>query len=137
MSRIPDIKRIRVEDFKKEDQDMISKIAYSFNTFADQVINVFNKNVDFDNLNRQLIEVQVELDGTGAVVNPPKAKFNLRNGKISGISVVSAVNTQDPSIYPTNSPFVSYTFTNGLLSVVNVTGLQVSSKYKLTLELIG
>lgn len=135
--RIPDIKRIRVEDFKSEDQDLVGKLAYSFNSFADQVINIFNKGVDFENLTRQIVTVMVTVDGFGALVNPPKIKFDMRSGKVQGLSVISATNINNPGVYPTTAPFVSFTFSANIITILNVTGLQNNSQYSLVLELIG
>lgn len=137
MSRVPDIKRIRAEDFKSDYKDLIDKVGYSFNSFADQVIDIMSKKLDFDNLNRDLVTIDVEISGSGTVVNNPGVKYNLKSDKVRGINIVKAVNINNPEVYPTAAPFVSFTFNNGILTILNVTGLQNSSKYRLTIEVIA
>lgn len=137
MSQPPELTRIRIEDFKPEEQEMVGKLSGSINRFFEQVTNLFTKNVDFDNLNRQIIKVQVQIDGSGNVINNPQAKFTLRANRVQGLTVISATNDNDLTIYPTSAPFVSYTFNNGIITIQNVSGLQINSSYTLTLELIG
>jgi hypothetical protein len=53
------------------------------------------------------------------------------------MSVVSASNQTNPGIYPTAAPFVSFTYSGDIVTILNITGLQANSQYSLTLELIG
>lgn len=129
-------KKLRAEDFKSDQQDLINKIAYIYNSFVDEVYNVLNKNVDYDNLNRQIVELTVKIDSSGKVINSPQIKTSLRT-KIRGINVLNAVNQDNSTIYPTNAPFLNWTVNEEILTVLNVSGLQSNSQYKLTLELIG
>lgn len=137
MSAPPRIRRIRIEDFAPEDRALASKLAGNVNDFMDQTISIFNKNIDFENMNRQVAKANVQIDNSGNVINSPQVKYTLRNGKLQGINVISAINIDSPTTYPTGAPFVSFTFSDGLLTIVNVTGLQNNSNYMLTLELIG
>ncbi len=137
MAQPPKINRIRIEDFAPEDRALASKLASNVNGFMDETIRLFNKNIDFENLNRQVVKVTVQIDNSGNIVNTPQAKYTLRNGRLQGITVISALNVDSPTTYPTTAPFVSFTFSDGLLTIVNVTGLQNNSNYNLTLELIG
>lgn len=130
-------KRIRVEDFEKQYQDLVSRLGYSINSFYDDITNVVNGNIDFDNMNRQLVTVDVTIDNTGAVVNTPQVKYLLRSGKVNGLIVAGAVNINAPATTPTSAPWVSYIFSNGILTINSVTGLQNNSQYRLTLELLG
>lgn len=88
-------------------------------------------------MNRKLIVVNVKINGSGQVINNPQIRYSLTNGKVSGVVCVSATNINDPGIYPTTTPFISYTFNSGILTILNITGLQINSEYNLTLELIG
>ena len=137
MAQPPELTRIRVEDFKSEEQEMVGKLAGSVNRFFEQVTNILTKNVDNDNLNRQIVKIQVQIDGSGLVVNSPQAKYTLRNGKIQGLNVISAINDNDLTVYPVSAPFISYSFDDGILTVLKVSGLQNNSNYTLTVELIG
>lgn len=130
-------KRIRAEDFKSEDQDMISKVAYIFNDFANSVYQVLNKQIDYDNLNRQLVSVNVVIDSNGAVQNPPQIKLSLV-GRIRGTVIINAVNVDNPNIYPTTAPYLSWTSNAAnSLTILSISGLQPNSKYTLTVEVIA
>lgn len=128
-------KKLRAEDFKSDQQDLVNKIAYVFNVFADEVYSVLNKGVDYDNLNRQKVDIIVSINATGMIMNSPQIKTNLR-GKIAGINVLNAIHTSSSTTYPTSAPFVSFTINGGILTILNITGLQANSEYKLTLELV-
>jgi hypothetical protein len=128
--------RIRAEDYKSDEQDMVSKLARVISPFLDNVYAVLNKGIDFDNLNRQLVDIDITIDSSGNLVNPPQIK-NTTNGSLRGINVINAINLVKPGVYPTTSPFVSWSINGNIINVLNVTGLQASSQYRLTLELIG
>lgn len=137
MATPPELTRIRVEDFKSDEREMVGKLAGQINRFFEQVTSLFNKNIDYDNLNRQLSIVNVKIDGSGNVINNPQVKYTLNTGRVRGVNVVLALNNTNPGTYPTTAPFLSMTFANGIMTIVNVTGLQNNSDYNLTLELIG
>lgn len=137
MSRLPDIKRIRIEDFAEEEQEMVGKLAYSMNTFMDQVINVLTKNVDFTNLNQQIVNYTVVTDSSGDIVNPSDIRNNL-NSKIQGIICIKAVNTKNSTVYPTGMPWVSWDFEDeSIIQVTDITNLTANTEYALTLLLFG
>jgi|CXWL01.1.fsa_nt_gi hypothetical protein len=137
MARVPDYKRIRKEDFDADMQPTIEKLGYIINAFSEQVINLLNKNVDFQNLNQEVVNVDIMKDGSGALINPPSIKTSL-NSKVQGILCIKADNMTSVGTYPTSQPFVSYNLiNNNLISILNVSGLQNSSTYRLKLLLIG
>lgn len=134
MSKLQIPKKLRVEDFDQDDQALISKIAFVYNVFADEVYNTLNKNIDYDNLNRQFVTINVAIDNTGKLINPPQIK-TLLNGRVRGLNVLNAINLIDSSIYPTTAPFISWTINSDILTILNITGLQNNSQYSLSLEL--
>ncbi|PCI45890.1 MAG: hypothetical protein COB41_00435 [Proteobacteria bacterium] len=137
MGRVPDIKRLRKEDFDSEYQPMMERVAYSVNTFMEQVISVLNKNVDFNNLNQQVVSYNISLDSSGTVINAPNIKTNLKS-KPAGVLCISASNVNDPNIFPISQPFVNIGIINSTtVSVQNISGLQADSTYQLTLLIIG
>jgi hypothetical protein len=129
-------KKLRAEDFDSNSQDLINKIAFIYNSFCDEVFQTLNNGVDYNNLNRQISQVTISIDSSGALVNPPSIKLNLKT-KVLGINVISATNQVNSNTYPVSTPFVSWTLNAGILNISNVSGLQNGSKYTLTLELIG
>ncbi len=131
--RIPE--KLRTEDFPSDIQDSIGKIGKVYNQFTEQVFRALNGGIDFENLDRQLIDVDITTDSAGKLVNPPQVKLTNRS-KVNGINCVNAINLVNPSIYPTGAPFVSFSTNSSILSILNVTGIPVSSQFRLTLELL-
>ncbi len=136
MGKIQTPRKLRSEDFGQDEQEMIGKVGDIYNSFVDDVYNVLNGRIDYSNLNRQDIDINVLINATGGLVSQPQIKTNLTS-KIRGITVMNAVNQTNPGTYPTTAPFVSWTINGNILTILNVTGLQNSSEYKLSLELIG
>ena len=128
-------KKLRVEDFKSDQQDLVSKIAFVYNVFADEVYAILNGNVGTDNTNSQDVEIIVKMDASNMVINSPQIKTNGK-GKVKGIIVLNAVNQVNPSTYPTTWPGINFTINGDILTILNITGLQASSEYKLTLRLV-
>jgi hypothetical protein len=135
MGKIQIPRKLRVEDFKSDQQDIVGKIGDIYNSFVEEVYNVLNKRIDYDNLNRELKEVTVLMNASGSLASLPQIKTAV-NGKIKGISVLNAINLINPNTYPTSAPFVSWTINGNIITILNITGLQANSEYKLTLEII-
>lgn len=137
MARVPDIKRIRKEDFDSEYQGLVEKIAYSVNTFMDQVIVALSGNLDFTNINQQVVDYTISTDNSGNLINPSSIRLGLRS-RPQGIICISATNVNNPNIFPTSQPFVSFGVVNNrVISIRNISGLQNNSTYRLNLLIIG
>jgi hypothetical protein len=137
MGQIQIPKQLQVQDFDASQQKLIAKIGYIYNDFALSVYHLLQKGIDFTNLNRDLIVVQINIDSAGKLINPPQIAFNLQDNP-KGVVCVSATNMTNITVYPVSAPFISWSInSNGKLLLNHVTGLQASSKYSLTLELIG
>lgn len=137
MAKIQQPKKLRAEDFQGENQQFVQQFAYIFNDLADSFYFSLIKSLDFENMNRDLVQVNVNIGSSGQVTNLPQIKYNLKNAP-KGVSCVRAINQTNPTIFPTQSPFVSWgLLNNGNMQILNVTGLQDNSQYVLTLEIIG
>ena len=128
------VKRITTEEFKPEDREVAERIGNIYNYFAEQVTNVLNGNVDFDNLQRSLLEIEVIVDGNGNPIR--KTQFSTTTG-LRGVTVIRAVNTTNRVNYLQGQPFVSFSSSGtGLYTIDNITGLNSGENYTLTIELI-
>lgn len=137
MANIQAPKRIRKEDFPEDYQELIDKMAYIINNFFDEVYFAFQGNIDFTNISQQLVNVNVSLDGSGNLIQNYQVSYNLPS-IVRGVICVKAENLDNSSVYPTSQPFVSFTLKSGnIFEITNVSGLQNSSNYKLTLILIS
>lgn len=134
MSKIQIPRKLRAEDFKTDQQDMVSKLGDIYNTFVDEVYNTLNGRLDNTNLNRQYVDVDVLINSTGSLTSQPQIKTTVF-GRVKAVYVGNAINLTNPGTYPTAAVGVSFTTNGNLLTLLSVTGLQANSQYKLTLEL--
>lgn len=130
-------KRIRVEDFKAEEQELIAAIGGAVNDFQDEVYRVLNSGIDFTNLSQQIITIDLTTNSSGGLINPPPIKFNVPGYKYQGNTVISAISLTNSNTYPVSHPFLSLTPNNNILTILNCTGLPPSSSFRLTVILIG
>jgi hypothetical protein len=133
--KITNLKRLIIEDFDKDDQNLVSKIAFSLNPLMEQLTTAFNKGIDFDNLNQQYSSFTVAVDSLGNTQVPVQIKYDLKT-KLKGIQVISAENLTDTT-YPTGSPFISYQINANLITIMNITGLPANRTFRLSIVLIG
>jgi hypothetical protein len=136
MAQPPNIRRIRSEDFDKEDQGLVQKLAYAINEFMDQTIFVLDGRVDSRNLNQQIVDINVRTDGAGDLINPPSIRTTV-NGKVIGLTVINATNLNNPNTIPTSQPFLQFTLVTNGVNILQASGLQANSEYRLKVLLIG
>lgn len=136
MSRLIDVKRITVEEFAAEDRPLIEKIAFPINSFFEQVRNALNKNIDFNNLNQEIIKLDVIVESNGVPNTLTRFKSNLKTG-VQGLICIAAINRSNASTRPTGAPFITFAQNENLVTIQHITGLQSGEKYGLTLISIG
>lgn len=136
MGKIPDLKRISKEDFPAEYQQLIDKLAFPLNSHMEQVRNLFNKGIDFENLTQELITLKVQTNEKSIPNTRLTFKTTLRN-KLRGIVVISAVITSDNTSYPTAQPFISFSQNLNIVTINNISGLAPETSYELLLLTIS
>lgn len=134
--RLNNIKRIIKEDFAQEDRVLIEKLAFALNPFLEQISMIFNKNIDFDNLNQEIINVTIELDANGVPKTTTQIRSTLKT-KIRGIQVINAANLENDGTFPTAGPFITYSINGNLITIQHVTGIPANKRYNLSAILIG
>ena len=135
MSTIDNFKKIVQEDYDKQYQDMINKLAYSINPFAEQVVDALDNGISItDNLNWGKATITVTVDSTGTPTTITKFKSGI-TGNSYGVAVEKAVNTTNATVYPTSAPFISYSESNGVITVNNISGLPANNKFTLNLTI--
>ena len=140
MATPPNIRRIRTEDFDAEYRQLIERLSFAINEFQDQTIFNLNKGIDFQNLNQDITDVDLTIDASGDLVNPPTIRTDLKT-KARLVLVGNAVNLQNPQTTPLTAPSVSFTVDTTadgqIVRLLGVTGLQAESQYRLSLLIIG
>lgn len=103
----------------------------------EQTRNLFTKNIDFDNLNQELITLRVQTDKTIKPLAKLSFKSTLKN-KIRGVIVVSAsILTNNNTSFLQQAPFISFSQNNNIVSVENISGLAAETTYDLLLLTIS
>lgn len=81
-------KRLVTEDFKSDDQELVSKLAYVLNPFLEQMTNAMNSSITVsDNLDMDYKDIIVTVDSLGIPVN--NVSFQTTKPKVSGILALS------------------------------------------------
>lgn len=134
MPTIDTVKRITVDEFKDEDREVAERIGNIYNYFAEQVTNAINGELDFENLKRSLLRIDVTVDATG---NPVQTVRFVNNVGLIGTKVINAENLTNRVNYVTATPFISFSSSgDGTYTIDNIKGLNANENYRLTVELI-
>jgi len=135
--KIDNVRRIIVEDFKRDDQDTVAKLAGVLNHFMEQVTEVMTQRVDFQNLNQEIVTIKVTVDGSG--VPTLTTKFSSSLNRAQGAVVINARNLTTATNTPTGTPFMTFTplSASNLYQLNKITGLQASEEYEIKAILIG
>lgn len=128
-------KKIRVEDFEGEFQDLLRRLGYSLNPFMDEVYSILNNNIDYDNLHRQILDFNVTTNNTGGLQTPPEIRLTL-NGKVKGITIINVNNLTNINTYLNVTPLIYWTIQGDILKITHIGSLANSTKYLFTVEII-
>jgi hypothetical protein len=135
--KLQGFKRIVKENFPSEYHSLIEAIAGSVNDFSDDVANAFNKRITVeDNLNMEYKQIELSVTDTGKPVNKTEFKISLVT-PVKGLSVIRVDNLTNSSTYPTNTPFITYSSNNNIITVNHITGLLPNNKYRIVLLALG
>lgn len=131
MSKLSSYKRIITSDFKEDDRELVEKIAGPINSAFNELYFAVNGRLDIrNNFSTLYKELDIEVGATGNPLN--RTIFTADTTKqILGITVISAVNKDNTSTYPTGQPFISYTIVEGGILINNITGLQANNRYSI------
>jgi hypothetical protein len=136
MAKVNNIKRLTKEGFDEEYHQLVDTLSYSLNPLIDQIVNAFNKNINFDNINQELVSIEATVNASGV----PKSELNIKSAlktRINGCVVVNIVNLTNSTALLTGSPFINYDLaTNGII-IKQITGLISDNKYRVSFVLIG
>jgi hypothetical protein len=133
--KLSDIRRVIPEDFSKEDREVAEKIGGSYNDFADEVYQTLNGRLDFENMARAKVSLDITFDSNG---NPVGS--NSVSSKLSFVSMVHVgkiQNITNSSARLASAPYIDWTYTgNGIIRINYGRGFATGNKYRLTLELV-
>ena len=134
MPKLSDIRRIIPEDFSKEAQEVIEGVAGSYNEFADEIYQVVNGQLDFDNLARSKISIDISFDSAGKPVGNASISSGL--GFVSMLHIGKIQNLTN-ALRISQTPYLDWSFQgNGIVKINYGVGFTAGIKYRLILELI-
>jgi len=124
--------QIKSEDYDGEYQALIDQLAETLNPFMQEVVELADERIDFENRVEVLKTITLTVDAAGK----PTLNDKVNTGKsgIRGTQVISAFNLTNNTIYPTSQPFISYRIlAGGVIQILNITGLPANNKFQLNL----
>lgn len=125
------INYIKSEAFPEENQELIAVLGPILNGFMQEVYDLANKRIDFDNKVENLISFSITVDANGKILG--NNRINVGKVADKGTSVTRAVNITNPSIFPTSQPFINYENTEitNVIKITNISGIK-SGTYNIT-----
>ena len=134
MPKLSDIRRIIPEDYSKEAQEVIEGVAGSYNEFADEIYQVVNGQLDFDNLARAKVNIDISFDSTGKPVGNASIVTSLSSISMLHIGKIQNITN---ALKISQVPYLDWSFQgNGVVKINYGVGFNTGVKYRLTLELI-
>ena len=131
--RADNLRRVTGEGMDDSQRQVVERIGETVNFHLEQLINIINGNIAYDNTRTELITIDVTTDANGVPLS--QTRFVASIGAI-GCVVISAKNQNNSAIFPQSAPFVTFSVVgNGVYQIKHVTGLQANQKYRLILEL--
>jgi hypothetical protein len=137
MPKLSDIRRIIPEDTntKATPVEIIETIAGSYNEFADEIYQVVNGQLDFDNLARSKVTIDITFNQNGIPVGNSSILSNLAT--VSMIHIGKVQNITNSAARLTQTPYIDWTLQGGGIIKINYgVGFIAGAKYRLVLELI-
>lgn len=133
--RLSNIRRIVIEDFAKDDRPAVEKLATILNPFMDEVIELSEGNIDFDNLARSKVSADVTVDANGIPVG--LTQINIQLQSYSGNKIINVQNlTGGANVI--SAPYLDCTYQgNGIVKINKIYGLVVGKKTRITFEFIA
>lgn len=138
MPKISNIRRIIPEDVDKDATpvEIVETIAGSYNDFADELLEVINGGLDFENLSRRKITLDISFNSSGIPLG--NAVVNTGLSFVSILYIGKIQNVTSPASRITQVPYLDWTYQGGGFLKINYgVGFTAGAKYKLTLELVA
>jgi len=130
--KLNNVTELRPDDFEKEDRATVGQIAEILNPFMQQVVEIVDSRIDFENKVENYLEIEMTVDSDGK----PILNNKIATGKtyVRGTDIVAAFNTVNASQYATAKPFISFTqLPDQFIQVDNISGLRANQKFRLNI----
>lgn len=133
MGSLPTIKRFLTEDYPSE-ASWIGTLLYSLNLLLNTVYSNLNNGLTI----AQNMQAQVKTLSVSGLNPTTSFNWNYPNiGAPIGVSVVQCLQTDAPISVVTNPVTAAWSYTGGVISINNVTGLSSAHTYSCTFIVWG
>jgi hypothetical protein len=132
MAKLKSFRRIITTDYDQKYSDLVEKMGSVINDSVTDILFTLNGRLDIrSNFYCTYKEIEVTVDATGTPTS--RTVFTLTNPgvQVIGLSLLYAANQDNPSVYPTTAPFISWVQVDNGILINNITGLQANNRYKL------
>jgi hypothetical protein len=134
--QLSNVKRIIVEDFKSDDRELVAKLAVILNSFMDEVVQLSRKNIDYDNLNRSVVTLDITVDTNGKPIGVNQINTNLKTYRGKNILDIQSLKAGTANVIST--PYLDCTPQGrGIVTINRFFGLPANTKLRITIEFIG
>jgi hypothetical protein len=128
--KLNNVTDIRPDDFDKEDRNTVGQLAEIINPFMQQVKEITDSRIDYDNRVENFLQIEMTVDSNGVPVLNNKIRTNKTSS--NGFTVVAAFNLTNNSVTVTGQPFIVYTqLSGGFVQVSKITNLPANQKFRL------
>lgn len=130
--KLSSFRRIITQDFKKEFQELIEQLGSNINDGFNSVYSALNKRLTFaDNISCTVKTINVTVDSSGNLLQPVSFGLDVQNTPVMGVVVVSATNLTNSVVYPTSTPWISFTQNANTIIINNIKGLPANNIFTL------
>lgn len=133
MPKLSSYRRIITNDFEEEDEKLVEQLASPINDSFNELYFAANGRLS---IRENLYCTYKEFDVTVASSGAPTARTVIKligNVPVLGVQVLYAANQVNTGIYPTGTPFISFSQNNDTIIINNITNLQADQLYKIRL----
>lgn len=128
--KINNVTQIRSDDFEDDHKRMAEQLGNILNPFMQQVVELSDGRVDFENKVESYIEIEMTVDSEGT----PVLNNRIATGKsfVRGFHIIDAYGASNASIGATGSPFIVFSrLASGFVEVSKITGLPANTRMRL------
>ena len=126
-------KRIMVEDYGEDDQEMAGTLGRTLNTYNEELYLLTSSNITItDNLNQEIKTIKV----TVGADQKPKTTISFKNNltsKVQGTQVIRHFGTTSV----TSAPFIEFSEASKVVTINKIIGLVADKEYQLVILIVG
>lgn len=135
--RLQSYRNIKREDFDPQYQGLIDRLSFTINSSFESLFNTLNGQSSLtDNILCEVDTFTVTVDSSGKPLTSTQFTTKLVNGT-KGSTVIAATSTGSTPVYPTGTPFVSFSKAANTLTVTNIAGLPAGTQFNITVIIWG